>query len=112
MKFFLLMNIFLTPFLMILLGYLWTRRFPANVNKLYGYRTKWSMLSQETWTFANKMFSKLFFIFGIISLICTAIYAKNKFTSLVFIQILLLLVPFFITEILLRIFFNDKGEKK
>ncbi|ACZ01166.1 SdpI family protein [Streptobacillus moniliformis] len=112
MNLFLLINVFLTPFLMILLGSLWTKRFPANINKLYGYRTKWSMLSQSTWTFGNKTFSRLFFIFGIISLIFTAIYDKNRFTSLVFIQILLLFIPFCITEILLRILYNDKGEKK
>ncbi|WP_073508129.1 SdpI family protein [Streptobacillus notomytis] len=112
MKSFLLINIFLTPALMILLGYLWTRRFPANVNKLYGYRTKWSMLSQEAWTFSNKMFSKLFFIFGIISLIFTVICDKNNFSFLIFIQMILLFLPIVLTEIILRIFFDDKGKKK
>ncbi|WP_156299960.1 SdpI family protein [Streptobacillus canis] len=112
MELFLLINVFLTPVLMILLGYLWTKRFPAKVNKLYGYRTKWSMLSQETWIFANKMFSRLFLLFGIISVIFTGIYDKSKFTSLIFIQIILLLIPFLITEVTLRIVFNDKGEKK
>ena len=32
---------------------------PKKINYLYGYRTKQSMLNNETWTFANKYAAKL-----------------------------------------------------
>ncbi|NYV27355.1 SdpI family protein [Streptobacillus felis] len=112
MELFLILNLYMTPMLMILLGYLWTKRFPAKINKLYGYRTKWSMLSQETWIFSNKLFSRLFLIFGFISIVTTFSMDKSKFTLIILVQLILLFIPFLITEVSLRAMFNDKGEKK
>ena len=33
---------------------------PKKINKLYGYRTKKSMLNENIWAFANKQFNKSF----------------------------------------------------
>jgi uncharacterized membrane protein len=49
---------------------------PKTINKIYGYRTKKSMLNQENWDFANKEFAKLFMlgnVFTIITQIATTL---------------------------------------
>lgn len=42
------------PVLMLLLGISFLNSSPGKINRYYGYRTKRSMLNQDTWDFAHK----------------------------------------------------------
>ena len=45
-----------TPALVIIIvGLLWKKFPPKNINYLYGYRTQRSMQNQQTWDFANQI---------------------------------------------------------
>ena len=39
----------------LIVGLLWKRFPPKNINYLYGYRTRRSMKNQQTWDYANKI---------------------------------------------------------
>ena len=43
------------PVIMLVTGILWRRFPPRKRNLLYGFRTRWAMLSQETWDYANRV---------------------------------------------------------
>lgn len=51
----LLIGILLPAVLVLLSGYIWQRFPPKKINYLYGYRTRRSMLNQQTWDFANRI---------------------------------------------------------
>ena len=46
----------LMPVLMIIFGQLFQKRPPGQINSVYGYRTKMSMLNMDTWDYAHRYF--------------------------------------------------------
>jgi len=42
---------------------------PKRINKLYGYRTKKSMLNSDIWEFSNKQFNKSFLKYSLLGFI-------------------------------------------
>ena len=38
------------------------RKTPKEINYVYGYRTKRSMMNEETWRFANQYFGKAWYL--------------------------------------------------
>ena len=66
----------LTPLVMIIFGYIYSKKPPQKPKSKFaysGYRTPMSMKNEETWEYANRFFGKLWFRFviavGLISII-------------------------------------------
>ena len=64
---FMFIMVLLIPLTMIFFGWLLFRRTPKEINYVYGYRTKRSMMNEETWRFANQYFGKVWYLCGLIS---------------------------------------------
>ena len=64
---FMLIIVLLIPLTMIFFGWLLFRKTPKEINYVYGYRTKRSMMNEETWRFANQYFGKVWYLCGLIS---------------------------------------------
>jgi len=64
---FMFIMVLLIPLTMIFFGRLLFRRTPKEINYVYGYRTKRSMMNEETWRFANQYFGKVWYLCGLIS---------------------------------------------
>lgn len=59
------------PVLMIVFGFILWKHHPEKINYFFGFRTSRSMLSLDTWKFANEYGGKLWFIWGWIALVPT-----------------------------------------
>ncbi len=59
---------FLVPVIMIIFGIVLVKNPPKSINGVYGYRTRMSKKSQETWDFAQNYCGKLWKRIGIIML--------------------------------------------
>lgn len=66
---FMLIMVLLIPVSMIALGLLFLKSAPHNINSTFGYRTKRSMMNEDTWKFAHSYIGKLWFICGMIILL-------------------------------------------
>lgn len=64
---------FIVPLLMTLIGVVWLKKPPKKINSWYGYRTKLSASSRETWDFANRHCAMVFIRVGIVMLVVSAI---------------------------------------
>jgi uncharacterized membrane protein len=99
-------------------GYLTSKYPPKDFNRLYGYRTRKSMLNASTWKEANTYssilmykFGAIAFVFGVIlSLIVHGIIVL-AFTTIAF-SIVLVSALIILTEKRLDQVFDNKGEKK
>lgn len=103
---------------MIIFGLVWKKRPPKTINNVYGYRTRRSMKSYETWDFAHKYAGKILLYSGvslmIISIALLFIFKSNNNDKLaitalliIAIQLLSLYLPIFLTEIALKKKFNE-----
>ena len=63
---FMFIMVLLIPLTMIFFGWLLFRKTPKEINYVYGYRTKRSMMNEETWRFANQYFGKTWYFCGLI----------------------------------------------
>jgi hypothetical protein len=61
---------------MIIVGLIFKNHWPKEINYIYGYRTKRSMISQGTWDYANRRTGQLWFKIGITLL---AVITISKF---------------------------------
>lgn len=62
---FMLVCVLLTPLTMMIMGLIYFKGgYPKKINYSSGYRTKLSMRNQETWSFAQKLYGKVWFIIG------------------------------------------------
>lgn len=59
----------LIPVILISFGSLFKNSTPVTINALFGYRTRRSTKNQDTWEFANKLWGKLAWKWGIWTLI-------------------------------------------
>jgi len=120
---FFLVVLLLIPLAAIFFGLLWRKNSPRKINWVYGYRTSWSMKSQETWDFAHKYAGRILLYIGVpltaISVIPIVLFKNrdiNTLSSIVLgitgIQIICLIVPFIPTEIALRKNFDKNGNRK
>ena len=110
----------LIPALMIGIGILFQKRPPKRINGIYGYRTKRSMQTQETWNFAHRYFGALWVKIGLVLLplsVIPLVFVYGKETDLVAtvgcivpgVQILPMIVPIFFTERALKESFDEYG---
>lgn len=62
----------LTPGVMLLIGFLWKKHPPREINGAYGYRTSMSSKNQDTWDFAQQTFSRIWRRWGLLCLVLSA----------------------------------------
>lgn len=125
MKAWLLMLIFvlIIPSVMIIIGQIYRKKPPKDINMIHGYRTPMSTSSKEAWDFAHRYFGKLWLVFGIIILILSAIgmlfvigldkdTVSYTGTAITFVQMFFMIIPIIPTEIALRKNFDENGNRK
>lgn len=109
------------PIIMLTLGILWRKNPPKNINGFYGYRTPRSMKNQETWNFAHKYISNLYFTWGIICTVLTVlvltVYMGNEdileslMIYITIFQVACVVLPIVPTEIALKKNFDRDGNR-
>lgn len=113
----------LIPLTMVGFGYFFYRHAPKEINDIFGYRTRMSMLNEDTWQFAHHYAGKLWFKWGIVVFIVTIIFLALIFSldedtmsilSTIFmcVQVIPLLVAIIPTERALKKTFDKEGNRK
>ena len=113
----------LMPLTMIGFGLVFMKNPPKRINDFYGYRTKRSMRSQDTWDFAHHFFGKLWLVCGLVSIPFSLVpmwfvVDKSKevigMTGLIVVclQAILLLIPIIVTEKALKKNFDEFGRHR
>ena len=62
-------NVLLLPGIMILAGYFMYKHPPKEINGLMGYRTRRSMMNQDTWAFAHDLCGRIWMRAGTVILV-------------------------------------------
>ena len=120
---FMLIMVLLIPLTMIFFGWLLFRRTPKEINYVYGYRTKRSMMNEETWRFANQYFGKVWYLCGLISaplsvIAIAIVFGKGPGTVgtvggiITMLQILPLIGAIVPTESELKKNFDENGKRR
>ena len=120
---FMFIMVLLIPFTMIFFGWLLFRKTPKKINFVYGYRTKRSMMNEETWRFANQYVGKVWYFCGLIlaplSVIAIAlVFGKEPGTvgtvggMITMLQMIPLGGAIIPTEIALRKKFDENGKRR
>lgn len=125
MGFFIFMLIFslLIPAIMILFGRAFIKAAPKDINPVFGYRTTMSMKNQDTWTFAHRYCGRLWLYAGLIMLVPTLValgivagQGKDIIgavgSTVVFVQLAILLISILPTERALRRTFDRDGVRR
>ena len=120
---FILIMVLLIPLTMIFFGWLLCRKTPKEINYVYGYRTKRSMMNEETWRFANQYSGKAWYLCGLISvplsmMAITIVLGKGTETVgtiggiITMLQMIPLVGAIIPTEIALKKNFDENGRRK
>ena len=120
---FMFIMVLLIPLTMLFFGWLLFRKTPKEINYVYGYRTKRSMMNEETWRFANQYFGKAWYLCGLISVPLSVIaialvFGKGTETvgtvggMITMIQMITLVGAIIPTEIALKNNFDENGRRK
>ncbi|MGL4450176.1 MAG: SdpI family protein [Sarcina sp.] len=99
----------------IIAGIMAKKKSPTKISERTGYRTKRSKSSQEAWTFANNLASKMYIVGGIVGLIVSnflRIYGTTNVYQLIIPSLILGLIFQILTEVILRMKFDEKGRRK
>ena len=113
----------LIPAIMIIIGWLFSRKAPGKINHFFGYRTRRSMINRDTWEFAHKYCGKLWLKVGttmaVLSIIpMIAVFGKDEDTTgmvgtvVELIQVMILLLSIIPVERALKKTFDDNGNRK
>ena len=120
---FMLIMVLLIPLTMIFFGWLLFRKTSKEINYVYGYRTKRSMMNEETWRFANQYFGKAWYLCGLISvplsvIAITIVFGKGPGTVgmvggiITMLQMLPLIGAIVPTESELKKNFDENGKRR
>ncbi|MGI6716935.1 MAG: SdpI family protein [Eubacteriales bacterium] len=113
----------LIPLAMIIFGRLLLKKPPEKRNCFFGYRTYRSMLSDETWFYANSYCGRLWYIYGWVmmpvSVIILLPFIDSTDTTIsviglieVIFQLAAMSLTIFLTDKKLRQTFDEKGDRK
>lgn len=106
------------------IGLMFEKTSPGKINQFYGYRTRRSMLNQDTWNFAHSYCGRLWKKIGIIMLPLSILASLPMFwmksddgqgilTCVIEgLQIVILLVSIYPVERALKQNFDEKGNRK
>lgn len=108
---------------MIAFGRSFLNKAPKEINSIFGYRTKRSMINMDTWKFAHTYIGKLWFICGLILLplsVVVMVFVFGKETNtvgivggiLTFAQMIPLVGTIFPTENALKKNFDEFGRRR
>ena len=111
------------PTIQIIAGQMFRKSCPQNINYLFGYRTKRSVINMDTWKFAHNFCGQIWWKVGWIMLILSAIIQVPFFHSdddtigvvgmiLSIAQLIVLIVSIIPTEIALKKTFHEDGTRK
>lgn len=111
------------PCTMIILGKKMMKGWPKKINRTMGYRTPLSMINEDTWKFANTHCGKIYWKLGLFTIIPSFLIHIPFYGSsinvigflsitLVILQLIALVCPFFSTESALDKTFNSDGTRK
>ena len=120
---FMLIMVLLITFTMIFFGWLLFKKTPKKINYVYGYRTKRSMMNEETWRFANQYCGKACYLCGLISaplsvIAIALVFGKGPGTVgtvggiITMLQLIPLGGAIIPTEIALRKNFDENGKRR
>jgi uncharacterized membrane protein len=120
---FFLIILLLIPATMIGFGLFWRKNPPKTINWVYGYRTSWSMKSQETWDFAHKYVGTIWLYTGILLCLisvmtlivfrnCSPTVLEGIILIITAVQLVGLFLPIVPTEIVLKKRFDKNGNRK
>lgn len=107
------------PVTMIIFGLIFLYKPPKEINSLYGYRTKNSMKTIDTWNFAHLKCGKLFLIIG--SILAVLILISKLFIPLPkeilsfihsFLGVISLIITIPLVEKALKNYFDEMGTPK
>ena len=113
----------LIPLLMLATGLVFSRRTPKSINYLIGYRTRRSMINQETWNFANRTMGRIWITWSLLLLIPSGLvlfFLKTRveqnletwIVALTLVQLAVLILSIFPVERALKAKFDDKGRPR
>ena len=113
----------LVPTTMFVGGLVMHRHSPKNINSLLGYRTARSMKNMDTWQFAHRYCGSLWRKVGFVTFFITLlVHLPFRFSNentigilsliVMFLQILIMSVPVFLTENALKKTFNPDGTRR
>lgn len=100
----------LIPVLMLVIGIIFQKHAPKEINGFLGYRTRRSMQSQEAWDYANKRMGEIWLALGVILLVVsiplTLLFAENGLTIAMIAQVVALIVSIIPVEVELKAKFD------
>lgn len=113
----------IVPIITVLTGWFMWKHTPKEINSIIGYRTKRSMVNDDTWKFAHRFCGKLWWIMGYIFLglsvaVLIPFYSSSYLTIgiaviiCVAVQSVFLIASIIPTEIALKKNFFDDGTHK
>lgn len=125
MKFLIYMSIcnLIIPITMSVIGVRYKKKYPSKINPNHGYRTRMSMINEDTWVFAQKELGKYFKYAAIVLYVLYGVcfifmYGKNSdavgYISLIEIclQMLVMCWGIYFVETKLKKTFDIKGARK
>lgn len=123
MRWFMSCLVLILPFLMARIGRGWKNNPPGQINGVYGYRTRWSGKSQETWDYAHQRIAALWIKTGVVLLVssvaalaaCWVLAAGELFyilsAAMMLVQTAVMLGTIFPVEKGLREHFDEEGKR-
>lgn len=122
---FLFATALLIPILMIFFGKSFSKNAPKEINWIFGYRTARSTKNEATWKFAHNYFGRLWFINGlwlcaltVVAMVCLFFFKDDKdlvgncAMTLIYVQMVVMIIPIFFTERALKKDFDEDGNIK
>ena len=111
------------PLIMLLIGIIFLKKAPNKINPVYGYRSRRSMKSIETWKFAHFLCGKIWLYSGIVMLLLTILamlLVLNKSqdtiglvgTITLYVQLAVIVFSIIPIEIALKRTFDENGNRK
>ena len=101
----------LIPILILVIGIIFQKHAPKEINGFIGYRTRRSMQSQEAWDYANKRMGEIWLALGVILLVVTIplslLLGENGVAVLVIAQTIALILSIIPVEIELKAKFDS-----
>ncbi len=119
---FMSLMVLLMPVMLIVIGVIYMKKAPSEINNLSGYRTRRSMKNKETWDFAHRVYGKASLIIGAVSaplFFIPMLFFINKDNNAVSVAALVIIsiemIPLFLSfipvEISLKKNFDENGNK-
>lgn len=113
----------LVPLVVVISGYLMYKHPPKKVNGIIGYRTKMSMINEDTWHFAHDVCGRMWLKIGSVMLIAAVIVqlpflhadestVSNLSMIVTLSEVVILIISIIPVERKLKATFDEEGNRK